>query len=549
MAEPEEISFSNKKLIRSIMFSFSFVRLNNFQQTEDEMFNNFVEQIFKSEGLLDSAEFKEAGVITTVKDGIVEIKGLENAFSGELIKFESQEQGIIMNLETSIVKVVLLGEGLTLKPGQMAYREHRLAGITTSYNYFGRIIDSLGNYTDGEVLPELSKDDLTQYRVLDVKAPGIIVREKVTEPVYTGIMMIDSMIPVGRGQRELIIGDRQTGKTAIALDTIITQTKLKSSDTDSMFSGLYCIYVSIGQRRSSVTLISKKIHELGAEFFTAIIAATSSDSASLQFLAPYTGCTLGEFFRDSGEHALVIYDDLSKQAVAYRQVSLLLRRPPSREAYPGDIFYLHSRLLERAAKLSYEMGGGSLTALPIIETQAGDVSAYIPTNVISITDGQIFLESSLFYKGLRPAINIGISVSRIGAAAQVKCMRKVAGTLKLELAQFREIEVFASFGSDIDEVTRQLLNRGQRLMELLKQPQFSPITVYGQIILIYAGVKGYLDSLLIDDILPFKNFILASLEGNTELTSYDLNADLPESEIQKFIEEELQKFQNTDVKN
>jgi proton translocating ATP synthase F1 alpha subunit len=524
------------------MFSFSIIKFNEATVTELE-FSNFVEQIFKAEtATANLVEFKEAGTILTVKDGIIEVDGLENAFSGELVKFESQEQGIIMNLETSLVKVVLLGEGLTLKPGQMAYREHRLSGITVSYNYFGRIIDSLGNCTDGEPLEELTEKDLSQYRILDVKAPGIIVREKVTEPVYTGIMMIDSMIPVGRGQRELIIGDRQTGKTAIALDTIVTQAKLKAAETDNIFSGLYCIYVSIGQRRSSVTLISKKIYELKAAFFTAIVAATSSDSASLQFLAPYTGCTIGEFFRDSGEHALVIYDDLSKQAVAYRQVSLLLRRPPSREAYPGDIFYLHSRLLERAAKLSLEMGGGSLTALPIIETQAGDVSAYIPTNVISITDGQIFLEGSLFYKGLRPAINIGISVSRIGAAAQVKCMRKVAGTLKLELAQFREIEVFASFGSDIDEVTRQLLNRGQRLMELLKQPQFSPITVYGQIILIYAGVKGYLDSLAVDEVLSFKEFLLNDLAEVTTLTSYDLNAELPETDIQNFIEVELKKF-------
>jgi len=510
---------------------------------QQDLYNEFIEEILKAEGNSENpVELQETGTILTVKDGIVEVSGLENAFSGELIKFESQEQGIIMNLETEIVKVVLLGEGLTLKPGQLAYREHRLAGITVSFQYFGRIVDSLGNFTDGEPLTTLKEDDLRQYRVLDVKAPGIIVREKVTEPVYTGIMMIDSMIPVGRGQRELIIGDRQTGKTAIAIDTIITQAKLKVEDTDNTFSGLYCIYVSIGQRRSSVTLISKKIKELEADFFTAIVAATASDSASLQFLAPYTGCTIGEFFRDSGEHALVIYDDLSKQAVAYRQVSLLLRRPPSREAYPGDIFYLHSRLLERAAKLNLEMGGGSLTALPIIETQAGDVSAYIPTNVISITDGQIFLESSLFYKGLRPAINIGISVSRIGAAAQVKCMRRVAGTLKLELAQFREIEVFASFGSDIDEVTRQLLNRGQRLMELLKQPQFSPITVYGQIILIYAGVNGYLDSLTIEEILPFKEYLLNKLTETNTLINYELNGDLPEEEIQEFIETELKNF-------
>jgi len=511
---------------------------------DETTFDSFIAQILKTDSLA-VAEFKEAGTILTVKDGIVEAAGLENAFSGELIRFESQERGIIMNLETSLVKIVLLGEGLTLKPGQTVYREHKLAGITVTYNFLGRIIDSLGNFTDGGDKTEIKEDDLTQYRVLDVKAPGIIVREKVTEPVYTGIMMIDSMIPIGRGQRELIIGDRQTGKTAIALDTIVTQAKIKSPEAENAFSGLYCIYVSIGQRRSSVTLISKKLTELQADFFTSIVAATSSDPASLQFLAPYTGCTVGEFFRDSGEHALVIYDDLSKQAVAYRQVSLLLRRPPSREAYPGDIFYLHSRLLERAAKLNAEMGSGSLTALPIIETQAGDVSAYIPTNVISITDGQIFLESSLFYKGLRPAINIGISVSRIGAAAQVKCMRKVAGTLKLGLAQFREIEVFTSFSSDIDEFTRQLLNRGQRLMELLKQPQFSPITVYEQIVLIYAGVNGYLDVLNLDDVLPFKDYLLNQLTTNDALTNYDLNGELPAELIENFIEDSLESFKNS----
>jgi len=520
---------------------FSLNIRQSYQSTEEELFENFVEQILKAEEA-SVAEFKEAGTILTVKDGIIEASGLENAFSGELIKFESQEYGIIMNLETELVKIVLLGEGLTVKPGQMAYREHRLAGITVSYHYLGRIIDSLGNYTDGLPTPELTSDDLSQYRELDVKAPGIIVREKVTEPVYTGIMMIDSMIPIGRGQRELIIGDRQTGKTAIALDTIVTQAKLKDAEADYLFSGLYCIYVSIGQRRSSVTLISKKLTELKAEFFTSIVAASSSDPASLQFLAPYTGCTVGEFFRDSGEHALVVYDDLSKQAVAYRQVSLLLRRPPSREAYPGDIFYLHSRLLERAAKLNSIMGGGSLTALPIIETQAGDVSAYIPTNVISITDGQIFLESSLFYKGLRPAINIGISVSRIGAAAQVKCMRRVAGTLKLELAQFREIEVFASFGSDIDEVTKQLLNRGQRLMELLKQSQFSAITVYAQIILIFAGVRGFLDTLKIEEILPFKEYIIEQMNNAPQVTGYDLNGELPEVELEIFVETALINF-------
>lgn len=524
-----------------------FFTLRQHSEKEEITFEAFVEEILKSEGLQEVADFKEAGTILTVKDGIVEVDGLDNAFSGELVRFESREYGMIMDLQTDLVKVVLLGEGLTLKPGQTVYREKRLAGLTVSYHCLGRVMNSLGEYVDGEPKPEIESDDITQYRQLEVKAPGIIIREKVTEPVYTGIMLIDSMIPVGRGQRELIIGDRQTGKTSIALDTIVTQAKLISPEGENLFSGLYCIYVSIGQRRSSVTLISKKLAELGAGFFTAIVAATSSDPASLQFLAPYTGCAIGEFFRDSGEHALVIYDDLSKQAVAYRQVSLLLRRPPSREAYPGDVFYLHSRLLERAAKLNAEMGNGSLTALPIIETQAGDVSAYIPTNVISITDGQIFLESSLFYKGLRPAVNIGISVSRIGAAAQVKCMRKVAGTLKLELAQYREIEVFASFGSDIDEVTKQLLNRGQRLMELLKQSQFSTITVYEQIILIYAGVKGYLNSLTLDQVPTFKAYLLTKINQTEILTSYDLNGELPEEAIQTFLETELENFKNETI--
>ena len=375
-----------------------------------------------------------------------------------------------------------------------------------------------------------------------VKAPGIIAREKIVEPMYTGILMIDSMIPIGRGQRELIIGDRQTGKTSVALDTIVTQARLKSAEGYNYFSGLFCIYVSVGQRRSSVSLISKKLESLGASFFTAIVAATSSDPASLQFLAPYAGCSIGEFFRDSGEHALVIYDDLSKQAVAYRQVSLLLRRPPSREAYPGDIFYLHSRLLERAAKMRQELGGGSLTALPIIETQAGDVSAYIPTNVISITDGQIFLDSSLFHKGLRPAINIGISVSRIGAAAQVKCLRKVAATLKMDLAQYREIEIFASFSSDLDDVTRQLLHRGERLYEILKQSQFKSLTVYEQIVLIYAGVHNYLEKLKLDEVPEFKDFLIKKINLTENLITYNLNGDLPESQIQEFLSRVLNEF-------
>ena len=353
------------------------------------------------------------------------------------------------------------------------------------------------------------------------------------------------MIPIGRGQRELIIGDRQTGKTTIAVDTIVTQSKLISDDGFNLFSGLFCIYVSIGQRRSSIARLVQRLQALNSMFYTTIVAATASEAASLQFLAPYTGCAVGEVFRDSGRHALIIYDDLSKHAVAYRQMSLLLRRPPSREAYPGDIFYLHSRLLERAAKININFGGGSLTSLPIIETQAGDVSAYIPTNVISITDGQIFLESNLFYKGFRPAVNIGISVSRIGASAQVSCMRQVAGSLKLELAQFREVETFASFGSDIDEVTKQLLRRGQRLVELLKQDPQSPLTVYEQIILIYAGIRGYFDDIRVDNISALREMILKKLTFTTELRTYDLTKKIPEDFFKTFLVDVKKDFLNT----
>lgn len=508
--------------------------------------SNFVLNFLKRSKILASprkGNFMETGRVVKFGDGIAVVKGLKKSFSGELVKFSTNELGIVLNLELKVVKVILFGAGLKILPGQTVYRQKLLTGLMVSYKYLGRIVDSLGNFIDG--LPSKVDYSLKQFRKIDVKAPGIITRQKVQEPVYTGLLVIDGMIPIGRGQRELIIGDRQTGKTTIALDTIVTQSKILSSEGFNLFSGLFCIYVSIGQRRSSISLINKKLTELNSMYFTTIVAATASDAASLQFLAPYTGCAIGEFFRDSGRHALVIYDDLSKQAVAYRQMSLLLRRPPSREAYPGDIFYLHSRLLERAAKLSVNLsGGGSLTALPIIETQAGDVSAYIPTNVISITDGQIFLENGLFYKGFRPAVNIGISVSRIGAAAQVTCMRRVAGSLKLELAQFREIETFASFGSDIDEVTKKLLLRGQRLLELLKQAPFSPLTVYQQIVLVYAGVNGYLDSLEIKEISSFKNFILTNLKDHSDLTSYNLYGALPEAAIQNYLLSQLAKFKS-----
>jgi F-type H+-transporting ATPase subunit alpha len=480
------------------------------------------------------AEFAEIGSVLKVGDGVVVANGLANAFSGELVEFETKELGIILNLELRYVKIMVFGSGNSIMPGQKVIRKKVLAGVNVSYNYLGRVIDSLGSYVDGYQIEEMST--FTWYKKVDVKAPGIIARQKVNEPVYTGILIIDSMIPIGRGQRELIIGDRQTGKTTIAIDTIVTQSKLISEDGFGLFSGLFCIYVSIGQRRSAIARLLQKLQSLESMFYTIIVAATASEAASLQFLAPYTGCAVGEVFRDSGRHALIIYDDLSKHAVAYRQMALLLRRPPSREAYPGDIFYLHSRLLERAAKMSVELaGGGSLTALPIIETQAGDVSAYIPTNVISITDGQIFLESNLFYKGFRPAVNIGISVSRIGASAQVSCMRQVAGSLKLELAQFREVETFASFGSDIDEVTKQLLKRGQRLTELLKQDPQSPLTVYQQIILIYAGIRGYFDDVKVSEVTDLKELILSSLIKTSELLSYNLGAKIPEDAFKKFL--------------
>lgn len=485
----------------------------------------------------------ETGKVIKFGDGIAVVKGLKKAFSGELVRFSTNELGIILNLELKYTKVILFGSGLKILPGQTVARQQVLAGLTVSYKYLGRIIDSLGNFIDG--LPSKTEYKFKQFRLIDIKAPGIIARYKVQEPVYTGLLIIDSMIPIGRGQRELIIGDRQTGKTTIALDTIVTQGTILHEDGLSLFSGLFCVFVSIGQRRSSVTLITKKLQELNSFYYTTIIAATASDAASLQFLAPYTGCAVGEFYRDSGQHALVIYDDLSKQAVAYRQMSLLLRRPPSREAYPGDIFYLHSRLLERAAKLSLTLaGGGSLTALPIIETQAGDVSAYIPTNVISITDGQIFLESSLFYRGFRPAVNIGISVSRIGAAAQVSCMKKVAGSLKLELAQFREIETFASFGSDLDEITKKLLLRGQRLLELLKQSPFNPLSVYEQIILIYAGVNGFLDSISVEDIQAFRNFILKNFKVEISLNSFSLDGPVPYKDFELFLNKQLSLFKD-----
>ena len=447
------------------------------------------------------AKIEEIGKVLSVGDGIARVYGLEEVSAGEMVEFEDKTLGMALNLEEDNVGVVIFGDDRNIKEGNTVKRTGRIVDTAVGKELLGRVVNGLGIEIDGKVAIK-SKER----RMVDVRAPGIIPRESVSEPMQTGLKAIDALVPIGRGQRELIIGDRQTGKTAVAIDTIINQKEKNKSKDDK--SKLFCIYVSIGQKRSTVAQIVKTLEEQGALDYTVIVAATASDPAPLQYLAPYTGCSIGEWFRDNGMHALIIYDDLSKQAVAYRQMSLLLRRPPGREAYPGDVFYLHSRLLERAAKLNKENGSGSLTALPIIETQAGDVSAYIPTNVISITDGQIFLETDLFYQGIRPAINVGLSVSRVGSAAQVKAMKQVAGSIKLELAQYREMAAFAQFGSDLDVSTQKLLNRGERLTELLKQGQYSPLAVEEQILIIFAGVNGYLDDLEVKNIVDFEFFLL-----------------------------------------
>ncbi|MEY4781691.1 MAG: hypothetical protein RLZZ492_314, partial [Pseudomonadota bacterium] len=429
-------------------------------------------------------EVSEVGQVLTVGDGIARVYGLDNVQAGEMVQFSEGTKGMALNLETENVGVVIFGDDSKIKEGDIVKRTGSIVDVAVGKSLLGRVVDGLGNPIDGKG----PIDKNAERKRVEIKAPGIIPRKSVNEPMQTGLKAIDSLIPVGRGQRELIIGDRQTGKTAIAIDTIINQKEINKSDDES--KKLYCIYVAIGQKRSSVAQIVKTLEEAGAMEYTIVVAATASDPAPLQFLAPYTGCTMGEYFRDNGMHALIVYDDLSKQAVAYRQMSLLLRRPPGREAFPGDVFYLHSRLLERAAKLNDKHGGGSLTALPIIETQASDVSAYIPTNVISITDGQIFLETELFYKGVRPAVNVGISVSRVGSAAQIKAMKQVSGSIKLELAQYREMAAFAQFGSDLDLSTQKLLNRGSKLTELLKQDQYSPLKVEEQVVTIFSGVRG-----------------------------------------------------------
>jgi F-type H+-transporting ATPase subunit alpha len=448
----------------------------------------------------------ETGQVLSVGDGIARVFGLQNVMAGELVEFPSAGiKGMALNLETDNVGIVVFGDDTRIREGDTVTRTRDIVDVPVGMGLLGRVVDGLGNPIDGKG----PLTDVTRSRV-EVKAPGIIPRMSVHEPMQTGLKAIDALIPVGRGQRELVIGDRQTGKTAVVIDAIINQ-KGANAGTDES-KKLYCIYVAIGQKRSTVAQLVRTLEENGALQYSIIVAATASDPAPMQFLAPYTGCTMGEFFRDSGKHAMICYDDLSKQAVAYRQMSLLLRRPPGREAYPGDVFYLHSRLLERAAKMSEAFGAGSLTALPIIETQAGDVSAYIPTNVISITDGQIFLETELFFRGIRPAVNVGLSVSRVGSSAQIKAMKKVAGSIKLELAQYREMAAFAQFASDLDASTQQLLARGSRLTELLKQPQYSPMPVEEQVISIYAGTKGYLDKIAVNKVSEFERRMLSELK-------------------------------------
>lgn len=452
-------------------------------------------------GAVPKTDLEETGRVLSIGDGIARVYGLKNIQADEMVEFSSGLKGMALNLEPDNVGVVVFGNDKLIKEGDIVKRTGAIVDVPIGDDILGRVVDALGNPIDGKG-PLNTK---TRARV-GVKAPGIIPRISVREPMQTGIKAVDSLVPIGRGQRELIIGDRQTGKTALAIDTIINQKRFNDAEEEK--KKLYCIYVAIGQKRSTVAQIVKRLTDTGAMKYTIIVSATASDAAPLQYLAPYSGCAMGEYFRDNGKHALIIYDDLSKQAVAYRQMSLLLRRPPGREAYPGDVFYLHSRLLERAAKMNDTQGGGSLTALPVIETQAGDVSAYIPTNVISITDGQIFLETELFYKGIRPAINVGLSVSRVGSAAQTKAMKQVAGSMKLELAQYREVAAFAQFGSDLDAATQQLLNRGVRLTELLKQGQYVPMAIEEQVAVIYCGVRGYLDKLEPSKITSFEKEFL-----------------------------------------
>ena len=475
----------------------------------------------------------ETGQVLSVGDGIARVFGLQNVMAGELVEFPGAGlKGMALNLESDNVGVVVFGDDRTIREGDTVSRTRSIVDVPVGKALLGRVVDALGQPIDAK--GPIASDER---RRVEVKAPGIIPRRSVHEPMQSGLKAIDALIPIGRGQRELIIGDRQTGKTAVVIDTIINQKGVNATGDEKL--KLYCIYVAVGQKRSTVAQLVRTLEENGALEYTIVVAATASDPAPMQFLAPYAGCAMGEYFRDNGMHAVIFYDDLSKQAVSYRQMSLLLRRPPGREAYPGDVFYLHSRLLERAAKMSDEYGAGSLTALPVIETQAGDVSAYIPTNVISITDGQIFLETELFYKGIRPAVNVGISVSRVGSAAQIKAMKQVAGRVKLELAQYREMAAFAQFASDLDASTQKLLARGSRLTELLKQPQYQPMPVEEQVVVIFAGVRGYLDGLDIGKIGQFERQVLADLRANRRDI---LDAIRQDREIKPEIEAKLQKF-------
>ena len=482
------------------------------------------------------ADISEVGTVLKVGDGVAQVYGLDNVQAGEMVEFTGGVQGMALNLEEDNVGIVIFGDDRGIKEGDTVKRTQKIVEVPVGKGLLGRVVDALGNPIDGKGPIQSSESSR-----IEVKAPGIIPRQSVSEPMQTGLKALDSLVPVGRGQRELIIGDRQTGKTAVAIDTIINQKEINQSDDES--KKLYCIYVAIGQKRSTVAQVVKTLEENGAMEYTIVVAASASDPAPLQFLAPYAGCSMGEFFRDNGMHGLIVYDDLSKQAVAYRQMSLLLRRPPGREAFPGDVFYLHSRLLERAAKMNDENGGGSLTALPVIETQAGDVSAFIPTNVISITDGQIFLETELFFSGIRPAINVGLSVSRVGSAAQTKAMKKVAGKIKLELAQYREMAAFSQFASDLDASTKQLLARGERLTELLNQDQYVPMSVADQVLSLYSGVRGFLDKIEISKITDFQVKFLEGLRADhSDIFDEINNTGNFSDESDKKIEDYLEKF-------
>src|SRR6187397_1772603 len=486
------------------------------------------------------AQVSETGQVLSVGDGIARIHGLDNVQAGEMVEFSNGVQGMALNLEADNVGVVIFGSDAEIKEGDSVKRTGTIVDVPVGKGLLGRVVDALGNPIDGK-----GPIESAERRRVEVKAPGIIPRKSVNEPVQTGLKALDALVPIGRGKRELIIGDRQTGKTAVAIDTFINQKHINTGDDES--KKLYCIYVAIGQKRSTVAQIVRQLEENGAMEYSIVVAATASEPAPLQYLAPYTGVTMGEYFRDNGMHAVIVYDDLSKQAVAYRQMSLLLRRPPGREAYPGDVFYLHSRLLERAAKMNSSHGGGSLTALPVVETPANDVSAYIPTNVISITDGQIFLETDLFYQGIRPAVNVGLSVSRVGSSAQTKAMKKVAGKIKLELAQYREMAAFAQFGSDLDASTQRLLNRGARLTELLKQAQFSPLKMEEQVCVIYAGVNGYCDPMPLDKVKPFEDALLLNLRSQNVAilddirTSKDLS-DATAAKLKTAVEQVAKQF-------